>query len=395
MNLNKMLEKKTLFYESPWGKKKPSSNSGNNDENKFYDAKKVIHGIFSKTKHFGKNNNNGSGGDHDSKFMAKIFYFIFGIISLLWLASGFYIVQPDEQALVMRFGKFLRIADPGPNYHLPAPIEVHTIHKVTLIRREEIGFRSVSSDFYNKSSYFSQANKSQDNNIKSIIEESMMLTGDENLAEINFIVQWKIKSLANYALNIIDPDKTVKIAAESSMREIIGNTKLTDAQTDGRAKVEIQAKDLLQNILDEYESGVEIVNLQMLKIDPPQEVIDAFRDVQTARSDKERIINQAYAYRNDILPKARGQASKITQEAEAYKATVIAQSIGNSERFNSIYQEYKIAKDVTKKRIYFETMEGIFQDINKIIIDNNNVLTYLPLDSKNITKGPNFKKESE
>jgi membrane protease subunit HflK len=247
----------------------------------------------------------------------------------------------------------------------------------------EIGFRSGS---VSPQRSFIQTNivRNSNSNI-AISEESLMLTGDENILDINFVVQWKVSNLKDFAFNVANPEETVKSAAESSMREVIANSKLAVALTDGRSKIQQEAKDLLQNMLNSYNAGIEITALQMQKVDPPSEVTDAFRDVQTAKTDKERLINEAYAFKNDLLPRARGDAAQLIQEGTAYKKEVTERALGDVSRFNAIYAEFRKAGDVTKKRIYFETMESILKNMDKMIIDNKNsgVVPYLPLPNLN------------
>jgi membrane protease subunit HflK len=292
----------------------------------------------------------------------------------MWLASGFFVVEQDEEAVVLRFGSYSRSASPGLNYRFPSPIERSIIEKVTRIEREEIGFRSTSSALLDANG----ARITQ----REVPEESLMLTGDENMVDINFEVQWRIRDLKQYLFSLYRPKETVKNAAESAMREVIGNTPIAASLAEGRSSIELKSKELLQGMLDSYASGVEIVRLQMLKVDPPSEVVDAFRDVQTARADKEREINQSQAYQNDIIPRARGDAERIIQEAEAYKQEVVARATGEAERFISIYQQYKTDKAVTAKRLYLEAMESVLSSVDKTIIDgkaSQSVVPYLPL----------------
>ena len=197
-----------------------------------------------------------------------------------------------------------------------------------------------------------------------------MLTGDENIADIDFEVQWKIGNVKDYLFNIKDPQKTIRSATESVMREIVANREIDDVLANKKLEIELEAKELLQNILNSYNAGINIITVQLLRADPPKEVINAFRDVQTAKADKERKINEAKSYSNDIMPKARGEAEALIQEAEAYKRAVISKAEGETARFNKLYDEYKLNKDITKKRIYIETMEEIMQNNEKIIIDN-------------------------
>lgn len=295
------------------------------------------------------------------------------VVAILWLASGLYIVNEGEQAAVTRFGKFVRIATAGPNYHLPLPFEKVQIVNVEHSQKEEIGFRSVPASTI-KNSYVKLSN----DKMTLIPEESLMLTGDENIVDINFFVQWHILNLKDYLYNVENVKDTVKSAAESAMREVIGDTAIAAAQTEGRAGIEVKAKTLLQNILDKYQAGVVIENLHLLKVDPPAEVIDAFRDVQTARADRERLINQAEAYSNDILPKARGEAAKMVQDAEGYKTNVVERAQGDAKRFSEIYKQYISAKDVTRKRMYLETMESILENATKYIVSDESSKSVVP-----------------
>jgi membrane protease subunit HflK len=347
--------------ESPWG----PSKAGDNEFDKLLQSGQKKLGSF-------LNFNQGNSGRNIAIIIA--------VVTSFWLLSGFYNVEQEEQAVVLRFGKYVRLANPGLNYHLPEPMEKIIIQKVTRAEKEEVGFRSGLS----KDPIISQRPMQ-----RNVPEESLMLTGDENIVDINFAVQWKIRDIEKFVFNVFRPMDTVKSAAESAMREVIGNTPITVAQTEGRSSIERSAMNLLQDILDSYNSGVEIINLQMLKVDPPAEVVDAFRDVQTSRADKEREINQAQAYQNDIIPRARGEAAQIIQDSEAYKQEVVSIATGEVSRFNSIYEQYKNSKQVTKTRLYLETMENILPGMNKVIVDKNiekNMLPYLPLPQLNNAK---------
>ncbi len=290
-------------------------------------------------------------------------------IVVLWLASGFYRVLPDEVGIVLRFGAYNRTTQPGLNYHLPSPIESVLLPKVTRINRTEIGYRS---------------NETQSSAAAQLPKEALMLTGDENIVDINFTVFWVIRDARSYLFNIRSPAATVKSAAESAMREIVGQTPIAQALAEGRGKIESDTEKLLQSILDSYGAGIEITQVQLAKVDPPAPVIDAFRDVQRALADRARLRNEAEAYRNGILPRARGDAVRIRQEAEAYRAEITARATGDAERFLEVYKAYKAAQDVTLQRLYIETMEQILKNSRKIIIDKSaggqsGVLPYLPL----------------
>jgi modulator of FtsH protease HflK len=295
---------------------------------------------------------------------------IFGLILLavIWSFSGLYRVLPDEQGVVLRFGKFVSTTQPGLNYHIPYPIETVLTPKVTKVNRIDVGFRSASDS-------------GRTSGIGDVPEESLMLTGDENIANIDFSVFWVIKDAGKFLFKIQSPVETVKAAAETAMRQVIAKSKLQSILTEGRSSIEIETQDIIQSILDEYESGIQITQVQTQKADPPDQVIDAFRDVQAARADMERSKNEAEGYANDVIPRARGDAAKILQEAEAYKQQVVATAEGEASRFVAIYNEYAKAKKVTQERMYLETMEKVLADINKVIIDKKSggVVPYLPL----------------
>ena len=297
---------------------------------------------------------------------------IFGLVILLivWALSGLYRVLPDEQGVVLRFGKYANTTQPGLNYHIPFPVENVLTPKVTKVNRMDIGFRS------ERDTGFSSGG------VADVPEESLMLTGDENIVNIDFSIFWVIKDAGNFLFKIQDPATTVKAAAETAMREVIAKSKLQSILTEGRSKIENETQEIAQGLLDEYESGIQITQVQTQKADPPDQVIDAFRDVQAARADMERAKNEAEAYQNDVIPRARGDAAKILQEAEAYKKQVVAAAEGEASRFLAIYTEYAKAKEVTQERMYLETMEKVLADIDKVIIDKNagsGVIPYLPL----------------
>ena len=286
-----------------------------------------------------------------------------------WFASGFYTVQPEQLGIVLRFGQYVRDADPGLRYHLPAPIERALTPNVTRVNRVEIGFRSVQEG---------RSVSSRD-----LAEESMMLTGDENIVDIGFTVFWKIKGAIPFLFGTRDPEALVKVVAESAMREVVGQTPIQKALTEGREKIEVDTAALMQKLLDNYGAGVEIRQVQLQAVDPPAQVVDAFNDVQRARADRERLRNEAEAYRNDIIPRARGDAERLIQEAQAYREEVTNRAQGDAKRFDSVYQAYQVNKDVTTERIYLETMEQVLKSANKVILGRSEagqpVVPYLPL----------------
>ena len=308
----------------------------------------------------------GSGGGNNTGVIAVVGSLAVAIL-LVMLCT--YRVQPDEQGVVLRFGEWVRTATPGLNFKLPDPIETVTKPKVTRVNRVDVGFRALGP-----------ANAQT---MRPLPEEALMLTGDENIVDINFTVFWVIKDAGKYLFNVRDPEQTVKAAAESAMREIIGRTPIQPILAEGRRKVEQDAIVLLQRIMDEYGTGIEITQMQLQKVDPPASVVESFRDVQRARADLERSRNEAEAYRNDIIPRARGEAERLIQEAEAYKQQIVAQAEGDANRFLAVYRQFVQAKDITQQRIYLETMEEILRRTNKVVIDQaqggQGVVPYLPL----------------
>lgn len=292
------------------------------------------------------------------------------VVAVFWLWSGFYRVLPDEEGVVLRFGAYNRTTKPGLRYHFPAPIETVFTPKVTFVNRIEVGYQSSGLATHGGAP-------------RQVPEESLMLTGDENIVDINFTVFWLINDAKAYLFNIRAPESTVKAAAESAMREIIGQTPIARALAEGRGQIEQDTRDLLQKILNSYGAGIQITQVQLQKVDPPGPVIDAFRDVQRARADQERLQNEADGYRNDIIPRARGEAEQIKQQADAYKQEVVARAQGDASRFLAVEDAYERSKDVTTRRIYLETLESVLKNTNKVIIDRNasgsGVVPYLPL----------------
>jgi membrane protease subunit HflK len=308
------------------------------------------------------------GGFGSGKGIAIVAAVIVGI----WLASGFYRVQPDEQGVVLRFGEWVRTEQPGLRYHIPGPIESVMTPKVTRVNRIEVGYRSGTAD------------ARRGGGERDVPDESLMLTGDENIIDIDFTVLWVIKDAGEYLFKIRDPETTVKKAAESAMREVIGRTDIQPALTEARQEIENSTRGLLQAMLDEYQAGIEVAQVQLQKVDPPSAVVDAFNDVQRARADRERLRNEAEAYRNDIIPRARGEAERLIQEASAYREQVVSLAQGDAQRFVAVFDAYSQAREVTTKRMYLETMEQILRGTNKVIIDGraeggSGVVPYLPL----------------
>ncbi|HZL62083.1 MAG TPA: FtsH protease activity modulator HflK [Pseudolabrys sp.] len=289
----------------------------------------------------------------------------------LWGFSGFFRVEPDELGVVLRFGQDVREVQPGLNYHLPYPVETALTPKALRVNKIDIGMRQVEDDRRSAS--------------REMPEESLMLTGDENIVDVNFSVLWKVKptGVGEYLFNIQNPEGTVKAVAESAMREVVGRSEIQPILTGARQTVENAVQELMQKTLDHYGAGILVQQVQLQKVDPPAQVIDAFRDVQAARADLERAQNEAQTYSNRVLPEARGNVARITQAAEAYKSQTVAEATGQTSRFVKIYEQYKKAPDVTRERMYLETMERVLGGSNKIIIDSNpgsqGVVPYLPL----------------
>jgi len=305
--------------------------------------------------------------------MGSTGFFLLGVAAIvLWMFSGFFRVDSQELGAVLRFGKHVRDATPGLNYHLPYPIETVRLAPALRVIKTDIGMRIVDDVRRGPTT-------------RDVPEESLMLTGDENIVDVDFAVLWKVKpnGLSDFLFNIQAPEGTVKAVAESAMREVIGRSLIQPILTGARQNIETAVHDLMQRVLDEYGAGVQIDQVQMQKVDPPTQVIDAFRDVQAARADLERAQNEAQTYANRVLPEARGRVAQITQNAEAYREQTVAEAKGQTARFLQIYDEYKKAPQVTRQRLYLETMERLFLGTDKIIMDSggqaNGVVPYLPL----------------
>ena len=292
------------------------------------------------------------------------------ILAVVWLLSGIYIVNPDEQGVVLRFGKYVRTVEAGPHYALPFPIESVYKPTVTQVQRVEVGFRSVG-----------QGRTFQQGANRVLPEEAAMLTGDENIVNVQFSVQYQIKNPVEYLFNVTNQPAVVKNAAEAAMREVIGNSQIDSVLTDGKLQIQTEATQLLQEILNRYKVGVRVIAVQLQDVHPPKEVSDAFKDVASAREDKSRIINEAEAYQNEILPKARGLAAEVENQAQAYKETRIRNAEGEANRFLAMLKEYNRAKEVTEQRMYLESMEEILSrpGLEKIILPKNLSGQTLPL----------------
>jgi len=295
------------------------------------------------------------------------------VVLAIWAMSGFYRVQSEELGIVLRFGKYVRDAQPGLNYHLPYPIESVRLPKALRVSTISIGMTLIDDP------------TRRGRTMRDVPEESLMLTGDENIVDVDFTVLWRIKpsGAGNFLFNIQNPEGTVKAVAESAMREVIGRSNIQPILTGARNTIEQGVQELMQKTLDSYGSGIQVTQVQMQKVDPPAQVIDAFRDVQAARADLERLQNEAQTYANRVVPEARGRAAQILQAAEAYKEQAVVEAKGQSARFLKVFEEYKKAPDVTRERIYLETMERILGGADKLIYDSSQagqgIVPYLPL----------------
>ncbi len=290
------------------------------------------------------------------------------LIAVGWLATGFYRVEPDEQGVVLRFGKYSKTTNPGLNYHLPYPIETAYTPQVLAEHQEDIGFRKRQ-----RGTVISKTD---------VPDESLMLSGDQNIVDVQFTVLWVIADANKYLFNLANQRETVRIVAEGAMREHVGRSRGEDIRTKERLAAESTVKDLIQKTLDGYNSGILVTAVKLEKADPPPSVIDAFEDVQRAQQDQRKLENEAKSYANKRLGEARGQSAQIVEAAEAYRKQTVAEADGEAQRFLSIYNEYKLAKDVTRRRMFLETMERVLARSNKVIIEGkagSGVVPYLPL----------------
>ncbi|MDR3524648.1 MAG: FtsH protease activity modulator HflK [Acetobacteraceae bacterium] len=363
--------------KNPWGPPPNGAQQAPDFDAMVEKLKKSVEGIFAGGGGGGGRNGGfgggggGRGGQGGSMFGTlgpKWTGVAVGVVVLGWLGSGFYRVQPDEQGIVMRFGAYNRSAVSGLNYHLPWPVESVLRPAVTRINRVDIGYRSASVDSQGRGG--------------DVAEESLMLTGDENIIDINAAVFWRIRDAKAFLFSTRHPDITIKSAAESVMREVIGRTPIQPALTDARAQIEAAVTKGVQAIVDQYGTGVEITQVQLQRVDPPAAVIESFRDVQRANTDADRMRNEAESYRNDIVPRARGDAARITAEADATRQANIVEATGQAQRFLSVLAAYQKAKDVTVQRLYIETMQDILTHTPTVIVDagTQGVMPYLPLD---------------
>jgi modulator of FtsH protease HflK len=286
------------------------------------------------------------------KFKPSMFLGIILLLLVIWVLPGtFYFVEPDEEGVVTTFGKFTRTTGPGLHFKFPSPIEHSATPKVKQVRRAEIGFRATASG-----------------QIQRVPAESLMLTGDQNIIDIHLVVQYRITDSVAYLFNVRRPHKLVRDAAETVIRGIIGSRKIDEALTTGKADIQLTSKVQIQKLLDQYQAGIQVITLQLQGVNPPEQVAGSFKDVVSAREDKERMINEAQGYRNAVIPEARGRAAQILREAEAYREEKIKKAEGDAKRFISQYEAYKKAPDITRKRIYLETMEEILPNVKKFVM---------------------------
>ncbi|MEY3807412.1 MAG: protein HflK [Pseudomonadota bacterium] len=296
----------------------------------------------------------------------KTMGFVMAGAAVLWGLSGFYIIDEGTQGVETRFGKYVATTQSGLNWHIPTPIENVTVVDVKQQRYIEVGYRSGGSE----------------QTLGSVPKEALMLTKDENIVDIRLAVQYQVKDAKEFIFNIVNPSATLKQVTESTQRGVIGSSEMDFVLTEGRSEIVTQIKKEIQDVMDSYKSGIQITSVNLQDAQPPEQVQNAFEDAIKAREDEQRLINEAEAYSNDVVPKARGSAARKIQEAEGYKEQVIAQAEGESSRFSKLRAEYSKAPDVTRKRLYIEAMETVLAETNTIMVDvkgSNNML-YLPLD---------------
>lgn len=369
---------------SPWGRRPNGGSNGGGmgggsgkppGENPFEKLFKDSHKKFQDTLK--------KGGDGDNFNERRVIGFVLMGIVGLWLASGVYRVNSDELGVVLRFGQYHRTTMPGLNYHLPSPIETVMIPSVTTVNKVEIGSRAGGADNPNvRVAKYAAMDKATLAETAGQSAAGLMLTGDRNLVDIDFEVQWKIDAAKpeKFLFSMRNPAGNVKYVAESAMREVIGRNTLDDVLTKSQGQISEETKKLIQQTFDQYDAGIEIIAVNLSRPDVPRPVIDEFQDVKRAEQDKQTAESVAEGYRNEILPRAKGDAAKMIQDAEAYKAKVVADAAGNASRFKQIYAEYTQAKEVTRRRMYLETMEEILKGMPKIVMESKNgAVPVLPL----------------
>ena len=335
----------------------------NNPNNQPPELDEIINKLKDKFANFG----NKQGGNNAQLPKKAVIKSILVVVFLVWMGSGFYIVDQGWQGVVFQFGKFQQITDAGPHWHLPYPMESHTLVYVDEIQSENIGFRNIR----NQNRQF----------VGNVSSESLMLTKDENIIDAKFEIQYKIKNVTDYLFNVIDPKQTLRQVSQSAIRLVAGRHNMDYIITEGRSDVVAQIEQYTQQLLNLYKTGLIITAINMKDAQAPEQVQAAFSDVVKAREDKERLINEAETYANGILPQARGEAARMSEEAKAYQAQVIARATGDANRFSQIRLEYEKSPEVTKERLYLETMETVLSRTSKVVVDNqSNNIMYLPLD---------------
>lgn len=355
-----------MSWNEPGGDKKDPW-SGRGDPKGPPDLDEAIRALQEKlSKFFGGGEGGGESGPSGIFAQKFVKLVIFALFVLIWLISGFYIVDEGNHGVETRFGKYAGITQSGLHWHIPAPVEQVTIVNVKQQRFIEVGYRSAGAEQLTGS----------------VPKEALMLTKDENYVDVRLAVQYQVKDAKDFIFNLVDPAATLKQVTESAERGVIGGSEMDFVLTEGRSEIVTQIKKEIQEVMDSYHSGIQITSVNLQDAQPPEQVQNAFADAIKAREDQQRLINEAQAYSNDVVPKARGAAARKIQEAEGYKEQVIAQAIGEANRFSQMFAEYSKAPDVTRKRLYIESIEAVLTQSNPVLVDvkgNNNML-YLPLD---------------
>ena len=345
---------------NPWGGYNPRGNRPNNNNGGGKEPPDLQTFFREAQKKFQKTFNDNSGGKFGYILVASA-------VVVGWMLTGFYLVKTGEQGVVLRFGKYVSTTAAGLNYHLPYPIETASLVDMEKNRNLAVGYNTPSQTSSDYAMYSSTPK-----------DERQMLTGDENIVNIEFDVRWKVAKADDFLFNVRNPEQTVQAVAESVMREVIGRNKIDTILTGGRDLIEASVRDEMQKTLDNYEAGIRILQIAVKDASPPEAVSADFKDVQAARQDQDRFTQEANAYANKILPQARGQAAKLKQEAEAYKQRAVAEALGDTSRFNQIYEQYKKAPEVTRKRLYLETIEEALGDKKKILLSGEGTGSVVP-----------------
>lgn len=372
-SLLKKIGLKFSLNDPRWGRDPKNENNLNQDGKKpnagppdidqlWRDFNLQLNRIFGKKNSGNGGGEGGNGFDSNFKGMSIGAGFVALIIAFLWLISGFFIVQEGQTAVILTFGKYSHMTPAGFNWRWPYPLQSHEIVNVSQVRTAEIGYRTTVKNKQPK--------------------EALMLTDDENIIDIQFAVQYKLKNASDWLFNNRGQDEMIRQVAETSIREIVGKSKMDFVLYEGREKVALDVNQLMQQILDRYKSGAQITNVTMQGVQPPEQVQASFDDAVKAGQDRERQKNEGQAYANDVIPKARGAAARLMQESEAYRASITANAEGDASRFKQVLSEYQKAPAVTRDRMYLETMQTIFSSTTKILVDakSGNNLLYLPLD---------------